>query len=72
MVQRQKGKIMGEIVRAKCSVMAEKEKIHLPYLKEMASLNQSQHSASKVNKSRCHKEALLEEGKGHWLDEASG
>lgn len=40
-----------------------KEKIHSPYVKEMASLNQSQHSASKVNKSRCHKEALLEEGK---------
>lgn len=56
---------MGEIIRAKCSVMAEKEKIHLPYLKEMASLNQSQHSESKVNKSRCHKKALLEEGKGH-------
>ena len=27
-----------------------KEKIHLPYMKEMASLNQSQHSSSKVNK----------------------
>lgn len=40
-------------------------KIHPLYPKEMPSLNQSQHKASKGNKSRHHKEVLLEDGMRH-------
>lgn len=36
-------------------------KIDPSYLKGMPNLNQSQHTATKVNKSRRHKEALLED-----------